>query len=662
MRILRDIKDLPSFKNVVLTIGSFDGVHRGHQKIIKRINHLAKEIDGESIIITFDPHPRKIIYPKDNSLELLSSLEEKIDLCESYGIDNMVIVPFSIEFSQQNPREYIEKFLIGLFNPKYIVIGYDHRFGLNREGNIDLLKAYEAENNFKVIQIKKQELEDITISSTKVRTALKSGNIEIANQFLNHDYSLKGKVIHGDKIGQTLGYPTANIQVNDEDKLIPAEGVYAVKCTIEGLEKNGMLYIGKRPTLEGKEPKLKIEVNLFDFNDNIYDKEIKVNLLYHIRGDMKFDSMEKLKFQLSKDKQSVLTLFEQHPVTPKNGDKICIAILNYNGEELLESYLPQVLYSSDELINIAVIDNASTDDSVSYIQDWHPEIQIIELPNNYGFAEGYNRGMAYINSKYTVILNSDVNVSTHWLDPIIQRMETDPMLAIAQPKVLSLEEKNKFEYAGASGGYMDALGYPYCRGRIFDHVEEDEHQYDSIENVDWATGAAMVVRTKIFKDLGGFDNDYFAHMEEIDFCSRARAAGYKIEVIPKSVVYHLGGGTLDYGNPRKVFLNFRNSLYTLYKNESFGKLLWLLPMRLILDGVAGLKFLFEGKFAGIGAIIKAHWSFFMSIGSLRRKKKHYQSLINKYKVGSPVQRSGYSKSIVWDYYIRNKKVFSKLKK
>jgi riboflavin kinase/FMN adenylyltransferase len=660
MKIFRDIKDLPSFKNAVITIGSFDGVHRGHQKIIKRINHLAKEIDGESIIITFDPHPRKIIYPKDKSLELLTSLNEKIALCESFGVDNMVIVPFSIEFSQQHPREYIEKFLIGLFAPKYIVIGYDHRYGLNREGNVDLLKAYEKQNDFTVIQIKKQELEDITISSTKIRKALKAGHIEEANQFLNHSYSLKGKVIHGDKIGQKLGYPTANIRIDEQDKLIPAEGVYGVNCLIEGMEKQGMMYIGTRPTLEGRISKQKIEVNLFDFNDNIYDKEIKVEILYQIRGDIKFDSLEDLKKQLAKDKKAVLSLFEADPVSEYKRNKICIAILNYNGEEFLESYLPQVLYSSEHLINITVIDNASTDESVSYIQDWHPEVNIVELPKNYGFAEGYNRGMEYIDAEYTVILNSDVSVATHWLDPILERMDANPLLAIAQPKILSLEEKSQFEYAGAAGGYLDALGYPYCRGRIFDHVEEDSQQYETIENIDWASGAAMVVRTDIFKNLGGFDKDYFAHMEEIDFCTRVRKAGFSIEVVPASIVYHLGGGTLDYGNPRKVYLNFRNSLYTIFKNESGRKLLWLLPLRLILDGIASLKFLFTGQLASILSIVKAHWSFFTFIGELRRKKRTYQKLINKYKVGKAVPRSRYSTSIVWDYYIKNKKVFSRL--
>ena len=661
MRIFRGIEDLPSFKNAVITIGSFDGVHRGHQKIIKRLNHLAKEIDGESIIITFDPHPRKIIYPKDNSLEILTTMEEKIELCKAFGIDNLVIVPFSIEFSQQNPREYIEKFLIGRFQPKYIVIGYDHRYGLNREGNVDLLKEYEAQNDFNVIQIKKQELEDITISSTKVRKALKEGNVEEANQFLNHTYQLKGKVIHGDKIGKTIGYPTANIQVEDSDKLIPAEGVYGVECNIEGLEKRGMMYIGTRPTLEGKAPVLKIEVNIFDFDDNIYKKDIEVSLLYQIRGDKKFDSLDALKEQLAKDELAVKSLFENHQKQETSQDKVCIAILNFNGEEYLESYLPQVLYSSERPINITVIDNASTDESVAYLQDWHPEIEIVELPKNYGFAEGYNRGMEYVNTEYTVILNSDVSVATNWLDPLIDRLDANPELAIVQPKILSLEEKNKFEYAGAAGGFLDALGYPYCRGRLFDHIEEDEKQYETIENVDWASGAAMVVRTEIFKRLGGFDKDFFAHMEEIDFCTRVRAAGYKIEVVPSSVVYHLGGGTLDYGNPKKIYLNFRNSLYTIFKNEPGSQLLWHIPFRLILDGVAALKFLLEGNIKGIGAILNAHFAFYGSIGKLRRKKKEIKKIIGKYKIGAPTPNSQHSFSIVWDYFVRKKRVFSSLK-
>ena len=309
-----------------------------------------------------------------------------------------------------------------------------------------------------------------------------------------------------------------------------------------------------------------------------------------------------------------------------------------------------------------MIDNASDDESVAYIQDWHPEVQLIQLPNNYGFAEGYNRGMEYIDAKYTVILNSDVNVKTDWLDPILEAMDEDPQLAICQPKILSLEEKELFEYAGASGGFLDGLGYPYCRGRIFDNLEKDNGQYDDEMSIDWASGAAMVVRTEVFKNLGGFDNDYFAHMEEIDFCIRARKCGYKIKVVPESTVYHLGGGTLDYGSPRKVNLNFRNSLYTIFKNESGGNLFWKLPSRLILDGVAGAKFLSEGKFSHIKAIIGAHWTFFGQIPKLMKKRKALKNLVQKYKIGSPIKRSKYSFSIVLDFYLKGKKTFDKLSK
>ncbi|MFT4536096.1 MAG: riboflavin kinase/FMN adenylyltransferase [Saprospiraceae bacterium] len=662
MRIFRDIKELPNFKNAVITIGSFDGVHRGHQKIIKRINHLANEIDGESVIITFDPHPRKIIYPKDDTLVLLNTLDEKIDLIERFGVDNLVIVPFSVEFSQQPPREYIERFLLNNFNPSYIVIGYDHRFGLNREGNIDLLAEYSTEHNFKVTQIKKQELEDITISSSKIRDAIKEGDIEEANQFLNHKYKISGVVSHGDKIGKTIGYPTANIKVEEKSKLIPQEGVYVVICDIEGLEKNGMMYIGTRPSISGVIHKQKIEVNIFDFNDDIYNKPIEVSVLRRLRGDQKFDSLNDLKDQLAKDEIAARESLDTSSVDIQSQDKVCVAILNWNGEEYLESYLPQVLYSSSEPINIAVIDNASDDESVAYVQDWHPEVQLIQLPKNYGFAEGYNRGLKYIDSKYTVILNSDVNVKTEWLDPIIKAMDEDPQLAICQPKILSLEEKELFEYAGASGGFLDSLSYPYCRGRIFDHIETDEGQYDNDMHIDWASGAAMVVRTQVFKNLGGFDNDYFAHMEEIDFCIRARKCGYKIKVIPQSIVYHLGGGTLDYSSPRKVNLNFRNSLYTLFKNESGGSLAWKLPARLILDGVAAAKFLAEGKVSHIKAIIGAHWTFFGQIPNLMKKRKALKNLVQKYKIGSPISRSKHSSSIVLDFYLRGRKTFDKLSK
>ena len=236
-------------------------------------------------------------------------------------------------------------------------------------------------------------------------------------------------------------------------------------------------------------------------------------------------------------------------------------------------------------------------------------------------------------------------------------MEKDDSIGACQPKILSLEEKHLFEYAGAAGGMMDKLGYPFCRGRIFEHVEEDKGQYNDIVDIDWASGAAMIVRTDLFKQLGGFDEDYFAHMEEIDFCYRLKAAGYRIVYNPNSTVYHLGGGTLNYGNPKKVFLNFRNSLSTLFKNNSMLSLLYIIPIRLILDGVAGIKFLTEGKIKSIFAIIKAHFSFYGKIPSLLRKRKKNRELIKKYGIGDKQSRSNKTFSIVFNYFVKGRKTY-----
>ena len=498
MRVFRSIEDLPDFKNAVVTIGSYDGVHRGHQKIIARINQLAREVDGESILVTFHPHPRKIIFPKDKSLNLLNTLDEKLAACEAAGVDNVVVVPFSIEFSKQSPEEYIEKFLLNCFKPSYIVIGYDHRFGLNRKGDIHFLQEYEATAGFKLVEIRKQELEDIAISSSKIRNALAAGDIHTANTFLGNSYQLTGTVIHGDKIGQTIGYPTANVRLENSDKLIPMDGVYAVTGEVSEIPFRGMMYIGRRPTLSDDQSHRSIEVNIFDFDMEVYGDQITINVEDFIRSDQKFDSLDELKRQLKKDKESTLSILHAEEENPaKQQDQVCIAILNWNGVEYLESFLPQVLHSASSPINIAVIDNASTDESVAYIKEWHPEVQLIELSKNYGFAEGYNRGLQEVNAKYIVLLNSDVLVKDHWLDPILAVMDKDETIAACQPKILSLEHRDRFEYAGACGGFMDALGYPYCRGRIFDNVEIDNGQYDDEKAIDWASGAAMVIRAEL---------------------------------------------------------------------------------------------------------------------------------------------------------------------
>ena len=309
MKVFRTLADLPSFKNAVVTIGSYDGVHVGHQSIFSRIQNLAEEIDGESIAITFHPHPRQVVYPKDKSLKLITTIEEKIALMESYGFDNLVIVPFTVEFSQQSPDEYIER-LFEIFNPSYIVIGYDHRFGLNRQGDINYLRWHSKTKDFKVIEIEKKELDEVAISSTKVRAAISEGKIVKATQLLGHSFFLSGKVIHGQKIGHSIGYPTANLKIKEAYKLLPLDGIYAVYVHIEGVRFGGMLYIGNRPTLEEHNEKT-IEVNIFDFNQTIYGKIIQLEFVEFIRGDQKFEGLEKLKVQLADDEKRSLAILQK---------------------------------------------------------------------------------------------------------------------------------------------------------------------------------------------------------------------------------------------------------------------------------------------------------------------------------------------------------------
>ncbi len=657
MRVFKGLSELPDISDSVITIGSFDGVHAGHQKIIDRLKQLSSQVGCENYIITFHPHPRSIIYPKDKSLKLLSSLEEKIKLFDNYGVDNLVIVPFTIEFSQISALEYIDKFLVGKFNPRYLVIGYDHRFGINRTGDINLLRQVKDTYNFNIVEIPAQEMDELTISSSKIRLALQNGDLYQANNLLNHPYQISGKVIRGRKLGTEIGFPTANLELEDSKKLVPMDGIYACKVNTNKGEYNGMLYIGDVPTV-GLDHRKSIEINIFDFNDDIYDERISVEILHFIRHEQKFDGIESLKQQLHKDRDSALEYFSDCAQRPKA--KVCIAILNYNTQHLLEDFLPSISYSSDEEFDVVLIDNASSDHSVEYVNKWFPEIKVIQMSKNYGFAEAYNRAMDMINSEYIVMLNSDVMVNENWLDPITKFLEENKDYAVAMPKVLSYEEQDSFEYAGASGGYIDALAYPFCRGRIFDTVEQDEGQYDSVESVFWATGAAFVIRKELYVEMGGFDNDFFAHHEEIDLCWRLRNAGYRIAVIPESVVYHLGGGTLEYDNKRKIYLNFRNNLFTLFKNESFFSLLWKLPSRLVMDGIAGLNFMFQLKFNGVLAILLAHFSFYKNIFKLINKRRITTSVINKYRIYEPNLEGRFQGSIVFQYFILCKKRFSQL--
>ena len=659
MKVFRSIADLPSFKNAVVTIGSFDGVHIGHQKLLNRAKYLAEEIGGEDIIVTFHPHPRSIIYPKDNTLRLLSTLEEKLRLFEQCKVSNVVIVPFTFEFSQMDPREYIERFLINGFNPAYLILGYDHKFGFNRQGDIQLLRQYEQEGKFRIIEIKQQEIDEITISSTKIRRAITEGNIKESTMYLGHYYNIMGKVVKGDSLGEKIGFPTANIQVSVKDKLIPNEGIYAVYVWIDDQRFGGMLYIGNRPTI-GDKLQTTVEVNIFDFSGSLYNETLVVEFVDFIRSDKKFDSLEGLTNQLYMDKATAQSVLEKESPFEKSNVDCKIVILNYNGEEYLESYLSTILESSHHDFDIVVVDNASTDSSVDYINEWHPEVKVVELSQNYGYAGGYNKGLQQIDAKYFALVNSDVLVKEPWLDPILAYMDQHPEVVAMQPKILSIEDQASFEYAGAAGGMMDLLYYPFCRGRIFDTLEKDEGQYNDVKEVFWTSGAAMVVHADIFKKLGGFDQDYFAHQEEIDFCWRAKRAGYKCMVHGAVQVYHMGGGTLDYDNPRKTFLNFRNNLATIIKNDSKRFFLFVILIRLILDGVAGLQFLLKGRWRQTIAVLQAHFQVYLNIFNLIDKRLTNKKLIQKVKIGKMNWKGRENRFIILDYFIRGIKKYKDL--
>lgn len=300
MRVFKNLENLPRFKNAVLTIGTFDGVHKGHQKILDRIAALARANGGESILVTFNPHPRFVLQPGNKELKLLNTLEEKIALLDTYGLDNLVVAPFSKAFSQLPALAYMKNFLVENFHPHTIVIGYDHHFGINRSGNIDLLREYAPIFKYQVEQISKETIEDIDVSSTKIRKALLSGDIETGEQLLGHPYTLSGYVIKGKQIGRTIGFPTANIQLGVDYKLIPQTGVYAVYVKIGDKRFKGMLNIGFRPTVAGSEKT--IEVHLLDFNEDIYGEGLEIQLVKRLRDETKFANLEELKAQITKDK------------------------------------------------------------------------------------------------------------------------------------------------------------------------------------------------------------------------------------------------------------------------------------------------------------------------------------------------------------------------
>jgi GT2 family glycosyltransferase len=320
--------------------------------------------------------------------------------------------------------------------------------------------------------------------------------------------------------------------------------------------------------------------------------------------------------------------------------KTAVVVLNWNGIALLQRFLGSVVkLSADRDTAVYLADNGSTDGSVNWVSENLSDVRIIRFEKNHGFAGGYNLALKQINAEYYVLLNSDIEVSGGWLNPMVDFMDQNPDVASCQPKIRSYHNRNNFEYAGAAGGFVDKYGYPFCRGRIFDHIEKDDGQYDNCTDIFWSSGACMMVRSGAWTRCGGLDDDFFAHMEEIDLCWRFHLAGFRVSFIPDSVVYHIGGGVLPYDSGHKTYLNFRNNLYMLYKNLPDNKLHWTLFIRKILDGVAALTFIFTGKTVNAKAVCKAHIDYYRNI-NLKSKKKICQEF-NDQSVWQPAAEQVY---------------------
>lgn len=332
---------------------------------------------------------------------------------------------------------------------------------------------------------------------------------------------------------------------------------------------------------------------------------------------------------------------------------VAVVILNWNGQKYLEQFLPFVLSSAYENMRVIVADNASADESVNYVRRHFPSVEIILNETNEGFAKGYNTALKKVQADYYVLLNSDVEVEKNWIGPVISLMESDKSIAACQPKILSYYQKDFFEYAGACGGWIDRFGYPFSRGRVFDICERDKGQYDTAEACFWASGAALFVRSSCYHEVGGLDEYFFAHQEEIDFCWRLHNRGYQVFVQPLSVVYHVGGGTLPKGNSRKTYLNFRNNLIMMYKNLPWFSSLLKLPARMILDGIAAMKHLLQGDLGFFKAILIAHIHFWKWVFTVK-KDENVKDLKRRYFPGM------YRGSIVWQHFIRKKKAFSEI--
>ncbi|MFN8310310.1 MAG: glycosyltransferase family 2 protein [Chitinophagales bacterium] len=331
--------------------------------------------------------------------------------------------------------------------------------------------------------------------------------------------------------------------------------------------------------------------------------------------------------------------------------KVAVVILGWNGKKFLEQFLPSVVSNSaGEGFVVVYADNASSDGSVEFVKEQFPTVEIIETGANLGFAGGYNAALKQVNAEYYVLLNQDVEVAPNWLLPLVRVLDSNSNIAAAQPKLRAFADRNAFEYAGASGGYVDFLGFAFCRGRVFDFIEKDSGQYDTTVPIFWASGAALFIRASVYHEAGGLDEDFFAHQEEIDLCWRVLRLGYQIMAVPESVVYHVGGGSLPQGNPRKTYLNFRNNLFLLLKNLPASALWWKLPLRLMLDVVAAYYSVLKNRnLNDFSAIAKAHLHFFSSFNSMYVKRNKGVKAVNLY-----------SKSVVWHYFIKGKKTFSEL--
>ena len=331
--------------------------------------------------------------------------------------------------------------------------------------------------------------------------------------------------------------------------------------------------------------------------------------------------------------------------------RIAVVILNWNGRKMLERFLPSVTANTTGDAEVFIADNGSTDDSIEFLRENYPMLKLIQFDKNYGFADGYNKALAQIEADYYVLLNDDVEVTPGWTDSVVKMMESDDSIAIAQPKLLMYDQRDTFEYAGGAGGFIDSYGYPFCRGRIFSTIEKDNGQYDDSREIFWASGAAMFVKSSVWKEMGGLDGDFFAHMEEIDFCWRCKNRGYKVVYCPDAVVYHVGGGTLPKSSPFKTQLNFRNNLAMLYKNLPEKRRGKVIRLRIVLDWVAAVTFLLQGKGGEFKAVFKAHKEYRQWKLSLKEKRSRL----------SPQEVSCvYKGKLLLDYHLRSKKHFSQL--